>query len=324
MFVISRRANRTRGHTNSILGERFATMSRFWFFTFVAVVLGGSAFLMPAVSRPDEPDDAKKRIKDLEKNLAAKEAEVRRLKEEKIEREKADVAADSSDSAAIMDYLRLKISTEGLQEPVKLKVALEFFSDKLGGKLPVVIDSQAFASVNGADATNPYEEDVFLPPVPKTITLGTALNLVLSQVGKGQATYLIRHGQIEVVPASHATAKHLLTQRLVVSFARLPLRSVLAEFSEISGLAINIDPAIGEKAATPIRATLRNTSLEDALVIVTEMADLKFVVLRHSIYVTTASKVKLLEEEERQRDKRREEINKAPQNQRKKMEAESE
>jgi hypothetical protein len=95
---------------------------------------------------------------------------------------------------------------------------------------------------------------------------------------------------------------------------------VLADFSEISGLAINIDPGLGEKAATPIRASLRNTSVEDALVIVTEMADLKFVVLHHSVYVTTASKVKTLEEEERLRSKRREELNKAPQDSTKKLE----
>jgi hypothetical protein len=264
-------------------------VSRFWIFTTVAIILGCSAWLLNATSETNASDA-----------MAQSPLVVRRT----IGHVTTAQAANELElgSGEITDYLRIVISTEGLQEPVKLKVALEFLSDKVGGKLPIVIESKAFSSGTGEDSTGPYEQDVSLPPVPKKMTLDTALRLMLSQVGKGQATYLVRQGQIEIVPASHATAKYLLAHRVMINFAGTSLKDALAEISELSGLSINIDPSVGDKKATPIKAQFRNASVRDVLVTATDLADLKFVVLQSSVYVTSATKARALAEEERERN----------------------
>jgi tetratricopeptide (TPR) repeat protein len=89
------------------------------------------------------------------------------------------------------------IPTKALHEKVKLRTALEYFSDSVGG-LPILIDSEAFKLKLGADSPDPYEEEVQLPPVPARMQLNLALRLILSQVGKGEATYLIRREYVEI------------------------------------------------------------------------------------------------------------------------------
>jgi len=64
--------------------------------------------------------------------------------------------------------------------------------------LPILVDREAFAIELGADAPDPYEEEVSLPPVPAKMAMSLALKLVLAQVGKGNATYLIRRSYIEI------------------------------------------------------------------------------------------------------------------------------
>jgi hypothetical protein len=93
--------------------------------------------------------------------------------------------------------LQTPIDTTGLQEKVKLKTALELFSDKFQGNLPILVDKDAFLE-GKADAPDVYEEEVQLPLVPKRMPMATALRLILAQVGGGKATYLIRREFVEV------------------------------------------------------------------------------------------------------------------------------
>jgi WD40 repeat protein len=106
--------------------------------------------------------------------------------------------------------LQLPIGTRGLQEPVKLKTALELFSDMFGGKLPILVDKAAFETDLGPSAEDPYEEEVHLPPVPARMPMGTALRLVLAQIGKGRATYIVRRNYIEVTTMKHAGEDQVL------------------------------------------------------------------------------------------------------------------
>jgi len=101
------------------------------------------------------------------------------------------------DANKIYKMLQTPIETKGLQDKVKLKTALELFSDMFQGNLPILVDKEAFLD-GAAEAPDVYEEEVSLPPVPKRMPMGTALRLILAQVGKGKATYLIRRSFIEV------------------------------------------------------------------------------------------------------------------------------
>ena len=165
--------------------------------------------------------------------------------------------------------------------------------------MSILVDRAAFAAVLGPDGINPYDDEVALPTVPSKMTMGTALCLILSQVGKGQATYVIRQSWIEIVPEKYTTSAFFLYQpTLAVTYEKRTLGEVLQGISDETGVAIYLDPSASEKAKTPISATFRNESLEDVLTPITEMAKLKYVALERSIYVTTPEHAKVIEKEE--------------------------
>lgn len=195
------------------------------------------------------------------------------------------------------------IETKGLQEKVKLKTALEYFSEKFGGKIPILINRAAFADILDPDAPDPYEEEVSLPPVPSKMPMATALRLVLAQVGQGHATFLVRRGFIEITTLkASGAAQHLYQPSIMLTFKAQLLPDVLEQLADETGIAIHLDPKVGDKSKTQISAKFRNTTLEDALVIVTEMAELKFVVLERSIFVTTPERATVLRKEEKERE----------------------
>ncbi|MBI3824326.1 MAG: hypothetical protein HY289_16800, partial [Planctomycetes bacterium] len=192
------------------------------------------------------------------------------------------------------------------REKVKLKVALEYFSDKFGGKLPILVDVAAFERELGDKAESPYEEGVILPPVPTRMQMAVALRLVVSQIGQGKATYIVRRDYIEIVPEKYTTAPNFLYQpSITASYDGAPLSKVLDDLADDLGIAINVDPKVAKQAATPIRTTFRNCTLEDALTPITEMAGLKYVVLHRSIYVTTKEHAEVIREEEEIRARKR-------------------
>ena len=266
------------------------------------VCLGLGVFWLPAVSQTQDKE---------EKDKASYELPIPRVNKQPREANppKADVAGPSSaqaDMRAIMRLLKEPIETKGLQDRIKLKTALELFSDRFGGRLPILVDKEAFALELGPDSMDPYEEDVVLPPVPSMMSMQTALRLILSQIGKGTATFIIRQNHIEITTVKQASSPRMLLQTVFASYEQRPLKEVLQEFTDQTGLTINIDPRIGEKIKTPITATFLNNALEDALVTVTESADLKFVVMLNSIFVTTPSHARVIKQEEKVREKKRE------------------
>jgi WD40 repeat protein len=109
----------------------------------------------------------------------------------------------SPETAALYRLLQRPIDTKGLHEKLKLKNALEYFSDAAGGKLSFLLDREAFAAELGRDALDPFEEEVCLPSVPSKMILNTALRMVLSQVGMGNAGCVMRPGFVEITTVKH-------------------------------------------------------------------------------------------------------------------------
>jgi hypothetical protein len=249
------------------------------------------------------------------------ERRLRRAKELRIERPTVFAAMfaalkdapdplNAEDNLVLMRMLQQPIDTKGLQEKVKLKMVLEYFSDMFQGRLPIIVNQSAFATEADSFELDVYESDVSLPPIPRRMSAETALNLILAQVERDQyrAVFRIRRGYVEIVPANFITAKRLLIERVSARVQERPVEYALRDLSEQTGLTINLDPAIGKKAATLINVHFRNIALEDALVTVTEMAELKYVVLRDSVYVTLPSKVEAIEKEEKKREERRQDV----------------
>jgi RNA polymerase sigma factor (sigma-70 family) len=217
----------------------------------------------------------------------------------------APVSKPHEETLAVMDMLEQPIHTKGLHEKVKLRTALQYFTEQFGGKLRILVDKEAFAAALDADAPDAYEEEVVLPAEVSKMTLDQALRTVIAQVCQGKATYVIRRGWIEITSEAATRAVNSLHRPSIVgSYHQRPLAHLLQELSDKSGVTINLDPKIEMNA--PISATFRNCSLEEALVTVTEMGQVGYVVLAHSIFVTTPDRAKAMEQEENVRRKNRE------------------
>ena len=236
---------------------------------------------------------------------------------------KKDPTIRREQNAMIVSLLEGPVKTNKLQD-VTLKDALEYYSDILRGRaldlraaldkdplfldgvIPIIVNKSAFLADADLDTPDPYTEKVTLPVIPEKMSLHLALDLTLSQIGKSPSTFLVRKGHLEIVPRKYATAGHLLTNSTVLlSFKAERLPEVLHDLGDETGLAIHLDPNVGKKAKMPISATFRNASLEDALVTVTEMAGLKFVIMERSIYVTTPSRAEAIRREAEERAKAR-------------------
>jgi hypothetical protein len=113
------------------------------------------------------------------------------------------------ETIAIYRLLQRPIDTKGLHEKLKLKNALEYFSDATGGKLSFLLDREAFAAEPGRDGLDPFEGEVALPAVPSKMFLNTALRLLLSQVGAGNASCVMRRGFIEITTTKRALEENV-------------------------------------------------------------------------------------------------------------------
>ncbi len=156
-----------------------------------------------------------------------------------------------------------------------------------GVGLPIIVDQKAFADAR-PDAPDIYESTVKFPPYPKQMTLGAALQFALTQAGN--ATFSVRRGCIEIIPATPDRLRILLNRRVVAEFEKMPLAEAIHELAEQTGLSILTDPRTKEKLATPVTAIFRNdTTVRDALILLADMADAKVIEFGSAVYVTSAA-----------------------------------
>jgi len=216
-------------------------------------------------AKDEEKKDGEPRKEKPKKDEAQVARRVKVLEAEREETTAALVAAlrqapkstTREDNAAVVAMLQHTINARPLQEKLKLKHALENLSDQFAGKLLILVDSEAFAADLGADAPSLYDEEVSLPPVPGNTTLNTALRLLLAQVGKSNATFVIRRGHIEITTLKASSAAYQMVQEpIFMSFDNRPLQEVLDQFADESGIAINLDPGVGKKGQTAIKALI--------------------------------------------------------------------
>ena len=189
------------------------------------------------------------------------------------------------------------------QADMNLKEFLGLFMEMYAAKgrdLPIIADNEAFKKRYGEFYI--YDTILKFPSHPKRMPAIEMLRLVLTRSEK-PATFLIRGGMVVIVPKSDASAKELLKLTVAANFDGKPLTEALDELSAMTGASIVLDGRLDDKAKKPITATLKNdVSLGAALRVLTDIADLKVVVLDSGIYVTSpASAQAMLKELEQQR-----------------------
>lgn len=168
-----------------------------------------------------------------------------------------------------------------------------------GKDLAIRVEKESFKKMDQNFDINDVQ--VRIPNRPRRMTTIEALRIVVSQLDK-PATFLIRRGVVIITAKDQASTKELLKQAVAANFDARPLNEALDELSAMTGASIVLDGRLGEKAKKPITATLKNdVSLGAALRMLTDMADLKVVVLDSGIYVTSpAGAQAMLKELEKQ------------------------
>ncbi len=176
------------------------------------------------------------------------------------------------------------------QVGITFKGALDLISEKFAAKgkeLPFRINYQAFKKGTTARSIVDGELPAKVPSTPRRLPVGTLLRIILEQEDL-DATFLIRNGMVEILPAKQATPAWLLKNKVTGTFYRETLEDVLQALSFQTGATLVLDCRAGDLAKTPIRAMFRNdVTLEAALCMVTEMAQLKVVVMPGGIFITT-------------------------------------
>jgi hypothetical protein len=194
------------------------------------------------------------------------------------------------ETATLLRMLEETIDTKDFGNPMALKELMGLLYEKFAAKgkeLPILINEAAIKKVGGT-AEDWEAKPVRLPVYPKRLSVALVLRIALGQIETFEATYLLRQGGVEILPAKHATPAHLLKCQVQGAFVKTTLEDVLQDLAYQTGASVAIDPRAGEKARAAITATFRNdTTLEAALRMVAEMAELKLVVLPGGLFVTT-------------------------------------
>jgi hypothetical protein len=186
------------------------------------------------------------------------------------------------------------------QEGLSFKGALDLLSEKVaarGKELRIQVNNGAFKKGTTARSIVDSELPIRFPTTPRRMSFDAVLRLVLDQEDL-DATFLIRNGMVEILPASQATPAFLLQTKVAAEFNRRALEEALQDLSYLAGVTVVLDARAGELAKTPISAIFRNdVTLKAALCMVTEMAQLKMVVMPGGIFVTTPTHANCMQKE---------------------------
>jgi hypothetical protein len=205
--------------------------------------------------------------------------------------------------ARIGELLDQEIDMRDFQLPMSLKEALGLLYEKLnadGKELPIIVDADAFKRED-LDAPDIYETPVRFPPFPKKMTIGVALQRALKCVASGNATYIVKGGAIEITTFKSASIENLLTTRILANYQNRRLADILRDLSARTGVSILIDPRANVEANRTLSAKFHgDASLAGALRTLTDMADLKAIVLDGVVYITTPANAESLRKEKLQ------------------------
>jgi hypothetical protein len=79
-----------------------------------------------------------------------------------------------------------------------------------------------------------------------------------------------------------------------VALDKQPFEEAFRQIRAQVNINLVLDPALGEKAQTPMSVTLLNAPLDSALLVLTELGDVDFVWLDNVFFVTSPDKAKKL------------------------------
>ncbi len=205
---------------------------------------------------------------------------------------------------AVVARLQLEIDTAPLRERMKFKEFLKIISADLEAhnrEVTFDVNVEAFVERYGADAPNPYEEEILIISHRKRAPAIDLLNQAVRQIGRASGDsgrLVIRGGRVEIMPASYTVKEFLLNESVRADFKEQRLDLALEELSDLTGVSIVIDARAKRKAQTTVTARFNgDVAVQDAVRMLTDMAELKIVYLVTGIYVTTPEHAKGMQKE---------------------------
>jgi hypothetical protein len=197
--------------------------------------------------------------------------------------------------------LAQRVKFDGISDP---RATLSEALDKLGKlyDLSFDINEKGFKFENVNDvAKTPITETGPIPAMKNT-RLSTVLRKILSRIPvPSGATFNVRGDHIEITTGTIQAAEvwgkyggpHL--PLINATFDKAPLEDAVKELADQSDFNVVLDNRTADKAKTPVTARLRNTPLDTALRLLSDMADLRSVHLDNVLYVTTKENAAALE-----------------------------
>jgi hypothetical protein len=204
--------------------------------------------------------------------------------------------------------LQERVDMDKFQQQMNLKEALEILHKDLaarGMELDIVIDVEVFKA-EAPDAPDIYDTLIRLQPLPRKLTVAVLLRQLLNRIPSGNASYVVFGDHVLVTTASRTGIDSLLLQHVGGLYEGRPLGQLLRDLAEKTGTTIVVDKRVGDKEERAVTVIFQqDVTLAGALRVVTEMVDLKVVLLDGIIFVTTPVHADQLRKEQKQQEKDR-------------------
>ena len=211
-------------------------------------------------------------------------------------------AAAMPTSRAILSSLQVEVASRDFTQTTKFNELLDLARDTLkssGREVIFAVDEEAFREESN-DVPVPSDALIHLKNLPAKTTINHMLRQALKQLPVKSA-FVVRAGRVDIVPLSRTSKEYMLNQTFYVDFKDRPLTLALEEISDLTGVSIVIDARAKQKAQSPVTARFHDdVALQDAVRMLTEMAELKIVYLVTGIYITTPEHANVMQKELKQ------------------------
>ncbi len=151
--------------------------------------------------------------------------------------------------AAIQKLLdEVIIETTSLQQERPLREVLKILQEKVraqGKDVGFLVDVPSFVHED-PEAPKVLDVPIRFPLYPRRLTLATAVRLTLSRIPTGNATYRVRRGYLEIT--THERMSQILDLIVEEKFVKRPLREVLDQLAESTGVSIVLDRRVSKQA----------------------------------------------------------------------------
>jgi hypothetical protein len=205
---------------------------------------------------------------------------------------------------AIFDLLDTEVDLQFLRaEKISLKDVLEALASKVLEKykaeLAILVDVSAFKEAN-PDTQDVFETTIELSRAPRFLTVAETLRFCVKQIPSNNGHFCVQNNIVYITTIDAARAEAKLCESVVVMYANEKLADVCEDLARRTGVTIAISDRARDKAKQTITTTFRgDISLGGALRVLTETADLKFLLLDGAVLVTTPTHADQLRDEAR-------------------------